>query len=513
MPGRIARIFNLPRQALSLFLNGAEGIRQIAESNARLTKTGAEAARTGKELAQRTSEIEHGVARLAKDLRSMATELRLLQERLLQYNLQLGRLGRTPADANQNGDGDHRLSGRTVPTALDEDETPLEWGTVGTAPHPDPEGREWLTLDACPVCGHRDRTIVNEWNKIILMDKAPDENSARYDFALCHACGITYASRRPFGERYKFLLANFGETTAKHGGDREFTNPLLNPYPLTDRDREELKRRAAKGVFVSEHLGLRSREYLEGLIRDRFENSVHLDLIGALVAPRRARVLEIRPRTGMISEGLRRLFDADVVGMPIWESQRFLLKEVYGIDSAGLVDYDHFTIPYDGQFDLIVCNHMLTHAVRPGEFFDVVRHKLKPGGHIYFYNEPDDAEYLGGNQSIFATLNPLHMQAFDMHSFIRGLAANGFDVVFHRRRNLNHISLARFATTTFIPMSDEQRARRIRLYQSARDRAILALRENVRARFAREWPQVLERGLAAGVVEFDTKGTLRLVAR
>ena len=510
MPNRITQVLELPRRALSLLMHGAEWLRELVNTSRRSAKTGAEAAKVTKQLAHRTSDIQRDVSRLTKDVRSIEDGLRGMHDRLLQYNLQLGRFGKSARDLSEE---EPQLSARSVPLSLDEDAAPLGWDRVGTEPHPDPQGREWLTVPACPFCGADERTLVNEFNKLVLMDKAPDDHSARYDFSVCHACGISYATRRPFGERYKFLLANFGEVTAKHGGDREFTNPMLNPYPLTDRDREELKTRAAKGVFVSEHLGLRSREYLEGLVRDRLENSVHVDLLGALVAPHKARVLEIRPRTGMISESLRRLFGAEVHGMPIWESQRFLLQEVYGIESAGLVDYDQFTIPYEGQFDLIICNHMLTHAVRPREFFESVRRSLKPGGYIYFYNEPDDAEYLLGNQSMFATLNPLHMQAFDMSSFVRGLAANGLDVVFHRRRNLNHISLARLMPTRFVPMPEEERERRRSLYQRARDRAILAIRTELRGRFAEEWPRVLERGVAEGIVEFDAKGTLRLVAR
>jgi SAM-dependent methyltransferase len=507
---RISQIIQLPRRALSLLLHGAERLREIAVATRRISKTGVEAANVTSDVARRTSEIQHDMSRVSKEVRGISAELRQIQDRLLQYNLQLGRLGKRVADT---GDTDHQLSARSVPLEIDRDATALEWTRVGTEPHPDPAEREWMAVPACPFCGNDARTLVNEFNKLILMDKAPDDHSARYDFSLCHACGISYATRRPFGERYKFLLANFGEVTAKHGGGREFTNPLLNPYPLTNHDREELKRRAAKGVFVSEHLGLRSKEYLEGLVRDRLENSVHVDLLGSLVPPYKARVLEIRPRTGMISESLRRLFGAEVHGMPIWESQRFLLQEVYGIESAGLVDYDRFTIPYDGQFDLIICNHMLTHAVRPREFFETVRRSLSPEGYIYFYNEPDDAEYLLGNQSMFATLNPLHMQAFDMSSFVRGLAANGFEVVFHRRRNLNHMSLARLTPTRLVPMTEEERECRRSLYQRARDRAILALRPELRGRFAEEWPRVLERGVAEGIVEFDAKGILRLVAR
>lgn len=510
MSNRITRTVELPRRALSLLMHGAEWLQQLVNGSRRSVKTSAEVAKVTNQLARRTSDIQRDVSRLTKDVRRIEDGLRQMHDRLLQYNLQLGRVGKS---ARELPEEEPHLSARSVPLSLGEDVSLVGWNRVGTEPHPDPHGREWLTVPVCPFCGADERTLVNEFNKLVLMDKAPDDRSARYDFSVCHACGISYATRRPFGERYKFLLANFGEVTAKHGGDREFTNPMLNPYPLTDRDREELKTRAAKGVFVSEHLGLRSKEYLEGLVRDRLENSVHVDLLGSLVAPHKARVLEIRPRTGMISESLRRLFGAEVHGMPIWESQRFLLQEVYGIESAGLVDYDHFTIPYEDQFDLIICNHMLTHAVRPRGFFETVHQKLKPGGYIYFYNEPDDTEYLSGNQSMFATLNPLHMQAFDMPSFVRGLAANGFEVVFHRRRNLNHISLARLSPTALVPMTDQERESRLRLYQRARDRAILALRAELRGRFAEEWPRVLERGVAEGIVEFDAKGALRLVAR
>jgi SAM-dependent methyltransferase len=246
---------------------------------------------------------------------------------------------------------------------------------------------------------------------------------------------------------------------------------------------------------------------------------VHLDLIGGLLSPRNARVLEIRPRTGMISEGLRRLYGAEVHTMPIWESQRFLLKEVYGIESSGLVDYDQFDIPDAGPFDLIICNHMLTHAVRPERFFDAVHRRLVDGGHVYLYNEPDDAEYLAGNQSMFATLNPLHMQAFDQKSLARALMANGFDIVFQRRRNESHICLAKRRgdtarlNATWTPMTAKERDKRVRAYRRARDRAILAVRGDLRTRFADEWPQVVQRGVAEGLVDFDADGNLRLVAR
>lgn len=502
----LQQLLQLPRRVLSVFIHGPARIQQIADDTKRATKINTETAAIVRAIDERTVRLEKIVAKertLVDDLSRLREEVR---DRLLQYNLQLGRLSRLAFDEDEAP----RLSGRSISLLPDESESPA-WEPI--APHPDPEEKEWLTLDACPMCAHGARTIVNEWNKLILLGKAPDAASARYDFAMCHACGVVYATRRPIGQRYRFLVAHFDDVTGKHGDHGAFTNPLLNPYPLTEADRDTLKRRAAPGVYVSEHLGFRSNDYLEGLLLDRFENSVHLDLIGALVSPRNARVLEIRPRTGMISEGLRRLFGADVHTMPIWESQQFLLKEVYGIESAGLVDYDQFDIPGEEAFDLIVCNHMLTHAVRPQRFFEVVRRRLVPGGHLYLYNEPDDAEYLTGNQSMLATLNPLHMQSFDRPSLARALGANGFDVLFHKRRDENHICLAKMTGASWTPMTEQDRKRRVRSYRRARDRAILSLQGDLRARFAGEWEQVVARGVKDGVVEFDAEGRLRLIAR
>jgi SAM-dependent methyltransferase len=516
MNDRLRQLARLPRRVLSLLAHGSDRIDRMADDTRRVSKMSAGTAETAREIQKRTRKLESEVAEIGQDIRALARELHewraQLNTRLFQYNAQLGRL----AHAGDENSPDHdapapQLSARTVSPEIDEE--PPGWSTIGDMPHPDPEGREWLLLETCPMCGHGERTVVNEWNKLVLLRKAPDPSSARYDFAVCHACGVAYATRRPVGERYKFLNLNFGDVTAKHGDDASFTNPLLNPYPLTDADRETLKRRAAPGVFVSDHLGLKSNEYLEGLMTDRLQNSAHLDVLGALVAPHHARVLEIRPRTGAISEGLRRLFGADVRTMPIWESQELLLKEVYCIESLGLVDYDQFDIPGERMFDLIVCNHMLTHAVRPQRFFAAVHRHLEPGGHVYFYNEPDDAEFLAGNQSMFATLNPLHMQAFDLTSLGRALAANGLEVVFHKRRNFSHIVLARLQPTTLTPMTESDRKRRVRQYRKARDRAILGLRGDLRARFADEWPQVVERGVAERLIDFDEQGRLRLVVR
>jgi len=247
-------------------------------------------------------------------------------------------------------------------------------------------------------------------------------------------------------------------------------------------------------------------------LRDRMENAGHVDLLGSLLNPRGARVLEVRPRAGTILEGLRRHYGADVQAMAIWESQQFIIQELYGIPSSPLIDFDRFQVPFDQPFDLVVSNHMFNHAVRLDVFLSAVRGALKPGGHLYVYNEIDDSEFLDGGQSMIATMNPLHLQATDRPSLVRALAAAGFDPVFVKGRHKRNVCLVRKTEPAdWTPMPDAERMRRIAAYHRARDRAVLRAAVHLRPRFAAVWPATVERAVATGVARLDDKGELRIV--
>jgi SAM-dependent methyltransferase len=505
---RLPSFFRVPQRALQLLSGGVTRLDVISEESRRGVKIGREVLKNTETVRQRVGGVGDDVQALRDEIRALRREL---HDRMLQYHLQLGRLARavdaSPGDSAQ-------LSGRSIPIEPDAAEEPRWEAIGGDGPGPDPDGVQWDALDACPACSHPERTVVCPWNKFILTQKAPDATSVRYDYAVCHRCGVLYASRRPVAARYRFLLEHFGEVTAKRGGAREIPNRVLNPYPLSDEDRAELDRLAEPGVFVSDHLGLSSKQYLPSLLRDRFENSVHVDVIGTLVNPRGARVLEIRSRAGTILDGLRRAYGAEVFAMPIWESQQYLLRKVYGIPTSDVIDFERFRIPFDGAFDVIVCNHMFTHVLRPREFFAELRSRLTPGGHLYLHNEPDDAEFLVGKQSMLATLNPLHVQAFDQRSLVRALAANGFETVFLKQRNVSHMCLARRAESVRMePMDEGERGARIDAYRRAFDRAVLAMDPHLRPRVASAWQGVVERAVAAGTAEFDDRGQLRLVSR
>jgi SAM-dependent methyltransferase len=198
--------------------------------------------------------------------------------------------------------------------------------------------------------------------------------------------------------------------------------------------------------------------------------------------------------------------------MPIWESQQFIIEELYGIPSSSLIDFDRFCVPFEQPFDLVVCNHMFNHAVRLDGFLEAVRRALRPGGHLYLYNEIDDSEFLDGGQSMIATMNPLHLQASDRRSLVRALGAAGFDPVFITGRHKRNLCLVRKTEQPrWTPIGDDERTRRIATYSRARDRAVLRAPERIRPRFAAVWPATVERAVASGVARFDENGELRIV--
>lgn len=371
-----------------------------------------------------------------------------------------------------------------------------------------------LELSACPVCESTAFTPVCKYNKLLLLESGVDEEARVYDYALCHDCGVVSARRRPEGARYAYLLDRFEVTLGRaQDGIPRSGNVVLSSGALSDEDRSRLRARVAKGVFVSEHAGLPRREYLPALLQDRMSNSVHVELLGSLLSLKAPRVLELRPRLGSIGAALQRLYGAEVFGMPLFDGQQFLIRETYGIPSDHKVDYDHFSIPYEGQFDVIVANHMFTHVVRPRDFFAVIHERLAPGGHVYLYNEPDERDFLEEGKSMINTLNAFHLQTFDSASLVRALGACGFEPVFVTHQGDSLIALAKVGTRngSWPRMTAGERDRRLASYQRARDAAILRLPDRLRSHFAREWDAIVERSFAAGLVDFDEGGRLRMV--
>jgi len=343
--------------------------------------------------------------------------------------------------------------------------------------------------------------------------RVPDEAAAIYNYALCHDCGVVYAQRRPAGERYRWLLERFEETLGRADvGEPRPGKFALTSAALSDEAREQLRGLIRNGVFVSGTSGLKRKDYLPSLMNDRLANSLHAEILGSLLTLREPRVLEIRSRLASIGAILQRLYGATCAAMTIFENQRFLIEEVYGFRAACPIDFDAFAVPFEGQFDLIVSNHMLTHAVRPKEFLAAVRERLAPGGHLYLYGEPMEGEFLDRGKSMFNTLNPFHLQTFNERSAVRALEANGFSVTFCTVRDDLFIAIAQVAdgSAGWTRMDDSERGRRRSAYRAANDTAILRVPEHLRAPFAKEWDGAVERSLASGAATRTKDGRIRV---
>jgi hypothetical protein len=105
----------------------------------------------------------------------------------------------------------------------------------------------------------------------------------------------------------------------------------------------------------------------------------------------------------------------------------------------------------------------------------------------------------------------VHLQTFDRASLMRLLKANGFEVTFVKRRNGSLLCIAKYTGLGELsPMSTDERDTRIAAYARGRAYAILRAPEHVRSRFADEWAQAVEIGVAAGIARFDAKGVLRI---
>ena len=410
----------------------------------------------------------------------------------------------------------HAATGRTrrlgarIPQHAHELSAPIEPQTSDAIP-----AERIVDLRECSVCSHDQFTAVCEFNRFFLSETAPDALATRSDYALCHRCGVVFARRRPVGKRFAFLVEHFEETIGRVPADQQRGVSVLGSRRLSEADREQLRARALEPMFLSEVPRPKNRLRLPHLLRDRLAVAAHVEILGSLLTLQQPRVLEIRPRFGAIGGALRRIYGGETFALPLFEVQQFLVREVYGTCAEHLLDYDDFDIPYSGCFDLVVANHLVTHAVHPRQTLTTIRQRLAPGGHLYLYNEPDEADFLESGKSIFNTLNAFHLQAFDGASLARALQSAGFEPVYIGHYHDNCVALARVSGegTSWKPMSEKERARRAASYAQARDRGILSLPERLRGLFADEWESVVQRAFAAKTIDFDGDGNLRILKR
>jgi len=371
---------------------------------------------------------------------------------------------------------------------------------------------ETETLAACPCCGGDEFTLVSEYNRFLTSEQPPDACASRYDYSLCHVCGVVFARTRPVGQRFRTLLERFEDTLGRHGKQGAGVD-LFGSRRLTDEEAARIREAARRGMFAAA-TGHAGPPAMPAVLRDRLAVSAHVEILSSLLTMPAPRVLELRPRFGAIGAAIRRQCGGESFALPLFEAQQLIVREVYGTRADALLDFDRFTIPYDGAFDLVVANHVMTHAVRPAALLASLRERMAPGGHLYLYNEPDEADFLDTGKSMFKTLNPFHLQTFDAASLARALEAAGFRTVFSTKYQGNLVVLAQLdGPREPEAPSSKMRAKRLDRYAAARDRSILMLPPALRGHFREEWESVLARAFDTGLVTLDEKGALRLRRR
>jgi hypothetical protein len=362
-------------------------------------------------------------------------------------------------------------------------------------------------LKACPICGAEDSTNAIEYNGLVLLESMRHSPLTRYDYALCHGCGVVYAKNRPVGDELRYLYAHFDQ----YLGRAKKQGLLANKGPLTEEQRTEMEGRLADGWLVSELRG-KSSGVSRLLFNERVFNSFHVNILASLCNLQGARILHIRTKFGMMLDIMRRHFGAaEVYAMAICEMHRFITQKATGIPCE-LVNFETLEIPFEEQFDLIIANHILTHAQDPQRFFANVRRKLRPNGCIYFYLENDDAMmFRAKNKNLVGEMKCFHFQNFDMSTLARILWRQGFEVEYIGHPVGGHaqmVCLARLDPAAR-PRSIENQelAERREMYHRWRDMSILSCPRDVRCLWGSEVTHIQQRAIQEGYAEMTESRT------
>lgn len=366
-----------------------------------------------------------------------------------------------------------------------------------------------IEIPRCPICDAAERTPVAEYNGLVLLDALRGREVARYDYALCHGCGLVYATRRPTPEQFDELVAHFHRNLG-----RTETDLVDYAGPVTPEIEAELRRRLAKGWRVSVEEGAPAESWLPALFSDRVNHSAHVDLIGSLFPVKGARVLEIRTRTGFLSQVCRDyLGAAEVCALPVFELQRRLIQEAFGVPCEACVDFYRLAIPYEGRFDLVIAREMVTHAVDLRHFFATLRERVRPGGYVYLFGDKDDSRLYRKAAALFPELRCFHLQQFDLPTYARVLRHEGFEPFFlrHPQSGRSHIvcGARRSDAARFEPIGGEALAERLRMYRVWRDESVLSLPAEAKALYGAELREIEDRGLREGHASLDQQARVR----
>jgi SAM-dependent methyltransferase len=329
-----------------------------------------------------------------------------------------------------------------------------------------------------------------------------DSPLARYHYVLCHGCGVVYAVNRPVGDELRYLYAHFNEYLG-----RAHTDLLSHEGPLTPEQKAEVRRRLAAGRSGSD-VRAKSADLGAMSCQEPALDSYHVNILASHCSLRGARILHMRTTCGATLDTLRQHYGAtSLCAMTISEMHRFIITELNPMPCA-MIDFETLEIPFDELFDLIIANHILTHAQDPQRFFATLRSKLRPNGWICLYLENDDINmFRRKRKNLICELKCFHFQHFDVATLGRILSHQGFQVehIGHPRQGQSEIMCLARLDPSARPRAIERAEleQRQAMYRQWRDMSVLSCPPEVQVLWGPELKPMRQRALKDGYAEMS----------
>jgi cyclopropane fatty-acyl-phospholipid synthase-like methyltransferase len=265
---------------------------------------------------------------------------------------------------------------------------------------------EIVDVKNCYACGSADfeKAFANETlrHNSLLRVRSADLSSvglkvqstfSKPNWTICAVCGLIFAGHRP-GEQG---TAEWYLDLFKMSEQRE--------YDITPLPQGFVTSKAASGKKLFE-------------------------LLSSLgVIKQGASVLHVRCATGSFLELVRQHKQCEISGMDFFSACVQHANAALGTEIVHQMNGPQPENPIpERRYDLIVSNHMLTHAHDPAKLVQNFRQWLKPNGVLVVLNEPDHQQTLGSFKAYPRGINFFHKQLFSENTFRSAMAQWGFEL-------------------------------------------------------------------------------------
>lgn len=272
--------------------------------------------------------------------------------------------------------------------------------TIETRPQHDIKGQasQMQQLRSCPSCGSDNVRDAFDDNDLSSNDTLPDP-LRHSDYRLCHHCALIFAAWRQVpaaADAYYQLFPSL-----------EHRDYAIYPPPEAYRSGK-----AKVAGWIAGELKK------AGLLKDN------------------VRILHVRCDCGSLGPAVRRdAENATVIGLDYFDSNIRFANENGHVEASPLSPSGAVLMGRE-DFDVIVINHVFTHALDLHGDLDTYLKMLRPEGALFVYNEIDFSESLrlGGRHFRLKPVNNYHKQLFSPRSLQRFFASKGCGIVNATRR-------------------------------------------------------------------------------